>query len=86
MDSDVIKCYVELGLGVGILAGMAYNVERDKTLRMMTTDHLFPQSTCYVGLRRGGYIRKFMYDFIEMLSPSLPQKVVDGHFEEAAVG
>jgi len=81
MDSDVIKCYVELGLGVGILASMAYDEQKDTSLRFMNADHLFPQSTCFVGLRKGGYIRKFMYKFIEMLSPKLNGDVIKMHFE-----
>lgn len=77
LDSDVIKTYVELGLGVGIVAGMAFDPERDINLREMDASHLFDFSTTKIGLRRGAYLRGYEYDFIELFAPHLPRKTVD---------
>lgn len=71
LDSDVIKTYVELGLGIGLLAQMAYDPQRDTNLRMIDVSHLFPSSTTWVGIRRGEYLRNYIYDFIELFAPQL---------------
>lgn len=71
LDSDVIKTYVEIGLGIGLLATMAYDPERDTHLRMIDVGHLFPASTTWVGIRRGEYLRNYIYDFIELFAPQL---------------
>jgi LysR family transcriptional regulator, cys regulon transcriptional activator len=76
IDADVIKTYVSLGLGIGLLAEMAYNPERDTNLRMLDVSHLFPASTTYLGLRRDAYLRDYVYDFIHILVPSLNRKTV----------
>ncbi|TAK42641.1 MAG: CysB family HTH-type transcriptional regulator [Betaproteobacteria bacterium] len=75
-DSDVIKTYVELGLGVGILAKMAFDPRRDRALRAIDASHLFPTSTAQLGLRRGAYLRRFAYDFIELFAPRLSRTLV----------
>ncbi len=80
LDSDVIKTYVELGLGVGILADMAFEPQRDVNLRAMHADHLFESSLTRIGIRRGSYLRTYVFDFIELFSPSL-----DRHAVEAAM-
>lgn len=80
LDSDVIKTYVELGLGVGIVARMAFDPGRDIHLREMDASHLFDFSTTKIGLRRGGYLRAYEYDFIELFAPHLPR-----HSVEAAI-
>jgi len=77
MDSDVIKTYVELGLGIGILAKMAYDAERDTQLRSMDTGHLFEKSTTYIGIQKGKYLRSYMYAFIERFAPHLNREKVD---------
>jgi len=77
IDSDVIKTYVELGLGVGILAKMAYDPERDKNLRAIDASHLFESSTTRIGIRRGVYLRGYIYDFIELFAPHLKRKMVE---------
>lgn len=82
IDSDVIKTYVELGLGVGILATMAFEPERDTNLRAIDASHLFESSTTRIGIRRGAFLRRYIYDFVEMFSPHLTRSVVD----EAMVG
>lgn len=77
LDSDVIKTYVELGLGIGIVARMAFDPERDIHLREMDASHLFDFSTTKIGLRRGGYLRAYEYDFIELFAPHLPRNSVE---------
>lgn len=76
IDADVIKTYVNLGLGVGLLAAMAYDQERDGNLRMLDASHLFPASTTYLGLRRDAFLRDYVYDFIHILVPELNRKAV----------
>ena len=77
IDADVIKTYVELGLGVGILAKMAFDPKRDAALRAMDASHLFPSATTRIGLRRGAYLRGFAFTFIELFAPHLPRKMVE---------
>jgi LysR family cys regulon transcriptional activator len=77
LDSDVIKTYVELGLGVGILANMAFDPERDRALRCIDASHLFESSTTRLGIKRGAYLRRYAYEFIELFAPHLPRKVVE---------
>ncbi len=76
IDADVIKTYVELGLGVGIMARMAFDPERDRTLRARDASHLFETSVTRIGIRRDSYLRGYVYDFIEMFAPHLTRKVV----------
>ena len=80
IDSDVIKTYVELGLGIGLLARMAYNAERDKGLEMLDVSHLFPDSTTYLGVRRDAYLRGYIYDFIRLIAPQLDRKAIEAAF------
>ena len=77
IDSDVIKTYVALGLGVGILAQMAFDPARDTNLRAIDASHLFESSTTRIGVPRNAYLRSYVYDFIEMFAPQLSRKVVD---------
>lgn len=76
-DADVIKTYVELGLGVGIIATMAFDPKRDINLRSIEASHLFESSTTRLGIRRGAYLRRYVYDFIEMFAPQLNHKTID---------
>ena len=71
LDADVIKTYVELGLGVGLVAGMAFDERRDADLRRLDSEHLFPQNTARIAVRRGHYLRRFAYRFIETCAPEL---------------
>jgi LysR family transcriptional regulator, cys regulon transcriptional activator len=75
-DADVIKTYVELGLGVGILAKMAFDPERDRQLRALDASHLFESSTTRLGIKRGAYLRRYAYEFIELFAPQLSRKMV----------
>jgi LysR family transcriptional regulator, cys regulon transcriptional activator len=77
-DSDVIKTYVELGLGIGILAKMAFDAKRDANLRAIDASHLFESSTTRLGIKRNAYLRRYAYEFIELFAPHLPRKTVEG--------
>ncbi|MEE9157519.1 MAG: HTH-type transcriptional regulator CysB [Gammaproteobacteria bacterium] len=76
-DADVIKTYVKLGLGVGIVATMAYDPKMDGELRAIDASHLFKPSTTKIGFRRGTILRGYMYEFIELFAPHLKRDVVD---------
>ena len=76
IDADVIKTYVELGMGIGILAQMSFIPERDKHLRMVEAAHLFQPSTTRIAIRKNEYLRAYTYDFIELFAPHLTRKVV----------
>jgi LysR family transcriptional regulator, cys regulon transcriptional activator len=76
LDADVIKTYVEVGLGIGIVASMSYDASRDKGLTLLDTTHLFPKSTSRIALRRGRFLRGFAYRFIELCAPALTEKVI----------
>jgi LysR family cys regulon transcriptional activator len=77
IDSDVIKTYVELGLGVGIIAAMAFDPQRDTGLRAIDVRHLFRVNTTRVAIRRGALLRGFAYDFIELFAPRLTRKGIE---------
>src|SRR5688500_10166202 len=76
-DADVIKTYVELGLGIGILAKMAFDAKRDILLRAIDASHLFESSTTRLGIKRGAYLRRYAYDFIELVAPHLARNTVE---------
>ncbi len=76
IDSDVIKTYVELGLGIGILAKMAFDPERDEQLRAIDASHLFEPSTTRIGISRNSYLQGFVFDFIEMFASHLDKNSV----------
>ena len=77
IDADVIKTYVELGMGIGIVAMMAYDPKRDSHLRAIDASHLFEPSTTRIGIRKNSYLRGYTYDFIEMFAPHLTRETVD---------
>jgi LysR family cys regulon transcriptional activator len=77
VDSDVIKTYVELGLGIGIIAAMAFDAKRDRGLRALEAGHLFGTMTTRVAVRRGGALRGYAYTFIELFSPRLNRKLIE---------
>lgn len=76
IDADVIKTYVNLGLGVGLIANMAYDDSRDAPLKRLDCSHLFPDSTTYLGVRRDAFLRDYMLNFITMLSPQHDKRTV----------
>lgn len=71
IDADVIKAYVDLGLGVGIAAAMAFDPRRDAGLAALPADHLFPGNVARIGVRSGTYLRDYAYRFMEILAPHL---------------
>jgi len=76
-DSDVIKTYVRLGLGVGIIASMGYDDKLDTGLCALDASHLFSQSTTRIGLKHNAYLRSYMYDFINLMAQHLTRDMVD---------
>jgi LysR family cys regulon transcriptional activator len=76
-DADVIKTYVRSGLGVGIIASMAYEESLDSDLRLLDASHLFDTSVTHIGMRQHRKLRPFMYDFIEQFAPHLSRELVD---------
>lgn len=76
LDADVIKTYVELELGVGIIAAIAFNPQRDHGLVLLDSSHLFKTNTARIALRRGHYLRDYAYRFIELCSAPLAEAVV----------
>jgi len=75
-DADVIQTYVRLGLGVGIVAHMAVDPE-DPDLVAVDAAHMFPAHTTWIGFRRGTLLRKYMYEFAQLLAPHLDRRLVD---------
>jgi LysR family cys regulon transcriptional activator len=76
MDADVLKTYVELGLGVGIVAAFAFDEVRDHTLREIDARHLFAINLTRVAVRRGAFLRSYVYDFLETFASPLKREVV----------
>jgi LysR family transcriptional regulator, cys regulon transcriptional activator len=77
LDADVIKTYVELGMGVGIVAAMAYDAKKDAGFEMLDASHLFAASTTRLALRKGVFLRGYVYEFIELFAPQYTRKAVD---------
>jgi LysR family cys regulon transcriptional activator len=77
MDSDVIKQYVALGMGVGIVASMAFDHGRDKGLRAIEASHLFAPNVTRLALRRGAYLRSYAYHFIERFAPGVTRAEIE---------
>ncbi|SFD25373.1 HTH-type transcriptional regulator CysB [Pseudoalteromonas denitrificans] len=76
-DADVIKTYVRLGLGVGVVASMAVDKMADTDLVCINASHLFDASTTKIGFRKGTFLRTYMYDFIERFAPHLTKELVE---------
>jgi len=76
----VIKTYVRLGLGIGIIADMAHDPAEDPDLTALDASHLFAPSTTMIGCRKGTFLRGFMYDFMELFAPHLGKDLVDAAF------
>lgn len=75
-DADVIKTYVRMNLGVGIVASMAYDPKIDTELVSIDASHLFEASVTRIGFRRGTFLRGYMYEFIRLFAPHLTQEIV----------
>jgi LysR family cys regulon transcriptional activator len=76
LDADVIKTYVELGLGVGIIASMAFDPRKDSGLTLLDGAGIFPTNTTHIAIRRGHYLRSYAYRFIALCSAQLSETVV----------
>ena len=76
-DADVIKTYVRLGLGIGIVASMAVEEREDSDLVQVDTSHLFPAHVTWIGFRRGGLLRKYQLDFMQLFAPHLTRRVIE---------
>lgn len=83
-DADVMKTYVRNGLGVAIVARLAYQPREDRDLRALDAAHLFEPNTIYVGMRRNSYLRRYMYDFIELFAPQWTREKVERALSEGA--
>ncbi len=79
-DADVIKTYVRLGLGIGIIAHMAFEPAIDEELVALDASHLFETSTTMIGCRKGTFLRGYMYEFMELFAPHLSRELVDEAF------
>ncbi len=77
LDADVIKTYVSLGLGLGIVSAMAFDPQRDTGLVALDAAHLFESNTTRLALRRGTYLRRYDYDLISLFAPHLTRRVVE---------
>jgi LysR family cys regulon transcriptional activator len=77
MDADVIKTYVELGMGIGIIAAIACDEERDQRLKVLDARHLFATNMTRLAVRRGSFLRGFVYDFIQAFAPPLTREQVN---------
>lgn len=76
LDADVIKTYVELGLGVGIIASMAFDPRKDSGLTLLDGAGIFPTNTTHIAIRRGHYLRSYAYRLIELCSAQLTENIV----------
>ncbi len=84
LDSDVIKTYVELGMGVGIIAQMAWDPVRDAPFEKLDASHLFASSITRLGLRHGVFLRGYVYDFITLFAPRYDRAAIDAALGERA--
>lgn len=80
-DADVIKTYVRLGLGIGIVAKMAFDQDADSDLVALDASHLFASSVTKIGFRRGTFLRGYMFEFIQMFAPHLTQGLVEEAYQ-----
>lgn len=81
LDADVIKSYVELGLGVGIIASMAYIKNKDTELTLLESVHLFESNTTRIAIKRGHYLRDYAYQFIQLCSQELNKEIIKSTLE-----
>ena len=70
-DADVIKTYVRMGLGVGIVASMAEDCDDQKDLTAIEAEGLFPRSTTWIGFRKDAVLRRYMLDFAQLFAPHI---------------
>ncbi len=85
VDADVIKTYVRLGLGIGIIADLAFDETLDKDLVKLDASHLFVSSVTSLAFRKGTFLRGYMYDFIGEFAPHLSKELVQEAFSRSSV-
>lgn len=83
IDADVIKTYVEVGLGIGIIASMAFNPVKDSGLKLLNADHLFEKNTTYLAVHRGTFLREYAHQFVLMLAPEIDESALRAAAESA---
>ncbi len=83
IDADVIKTYVDVGLGIGIIAGVAFDPRRDKGLVGLPVGHLFGTHHTRVAVKAGAFLRDYIYVLLEMLAPALTREVVQNALEDS---
>ncbi|MCH7536774.1 MAG: HTH-type transcriptional regulator CysB [Proteobacteria bacterium] len=93
-DADVIKTYVRMGMGVGIVASMAADCADQKELQVIGAEGLFPRSTTWIGFRKDAVLRRYMFEFVKLFAPHVTtsqleeirrattQDEIDGLFEQ----
>lgn len=84
IDADVIKTYVEFGLGIAVVPRMAFDPKRDRALRAIEASHLFEPNTIHIGIRQNHYLRGYTYAFIEMFAGHLTRARVEQAIRDAA--
>ena len=82
LDADVIKTYVRMGLGIGLIAQMAHDPETDAGLGVVDASHLFDASVTHLGIRRKSWLRGYVYAFIEGFAPHLTRRVIERALSE----
>jgi LysR family cys regulon transcriptional activator len=76
-DAELIKTYVRHGLGIGIIADVAFDAEKDQDLTALNASHLFPEETTWAGFSKQGVLRRYMYEFLGLLAPGLTRENID---------
>ncbi len=76
LDADVIKTYVELGMGIGIIAAVAFDSQKDTALIKLNSEHLFTSNLTRIALRKNQYLRGFAYHFMELCSADLTEAAI----------
>lgn len=84
IDPSIIKTYVSAGLGIGLIASIAFNKAEDRNLRHMDASHLFHSSVTAIGIHKNSYVCGYMYDFIELVLPHMDRKAVDSAMRKQA--
>jgi LysR family cys regulon transcriptional activator len=84
LDADVIKAYVELGLGIGIIASMAFEAGHDPHLRLLDAKHIFEKNTSRIAVRRGTYLRGYAHRFVQLCIPDLSDTAIRSAMETAS--
>lgn len=76
-DTGIIKTHVSAGLGIGLIASIAYDKAEDKHLRKLDASHLFESSMTTIGLHRNSYVTRYMYDFIHLVLPRVKRRAIE---------